>query len=163
MSVEIEIQVLKSEMAKGMAVMERLGKYLIVYQKEKITEKQPSIEEAMVVSQGISNYYTCAETIFLRISRFFENHLPRERWHQTLLEKMVLEIDGIRPRVISDSVYSALLELLKFRHFSRYYFDLDYDWDKLNYLLKKFNALHDPLHKDLMRFNDFISQIIQAE
>jgi len=103
----------------------------------------------MVVSQSLSNYYTCAETLFVRASRFFENHLPQDRWHQALLEKMVLEIEGVRPRVISGPVYSALVELLKFRLFSRYYFDLDYDWDKLLFLLKKFNDLQEPLKNDL--------------
>ncbi len=44
---------------------------------------------------------------------------------------MILEIEGVRKAVISDETYSNLLEFLKFRHFKRYYFEFDYDWDKL--------------------------------
>ena len=162
MSVNTDIQVLRSEIAKGREVMDRLARYLHVYQAEKITGKTPSIAEAMVVSQSLSNYYTCIETIFVRISRFFENHLPPDRWHQALLEKMCLEIEGIRPRVISDFVFSSLLELLKFRHFSRYYFDLDYDWDKLLFLIKKFNDLREPLKKDMEKFDVFLVRLLKA-
>ena len=41
----------------------------------------------MVITQSLTNYYTCLETIFLRISKFFENNLDKDQWHQSLLEK----------------------------------------------------------------------------
>ncbi len=43
-------------------------------------------------------------------------------WHRPLLEKMALEIEDVRPKVIGDAAYHGLLELLKYRHFARYYF-----------------------------------------
>jgi len=35
----------------------------------------------------LENYYTCAETIFVRISQFFENSLSKERWHSICWRK----------------------------------------------------------------------------
>ena len=58
------------------------------------------------------------------------------RWHADLLEKMTLRIEGTRDAVISDSTAAALSELMKLRHFRRYYFELEYDWDKLDCLQK---------------------------
>jgi hypothetical protein len=65
---------------------------------------------------------------------------------------MTLEFPCIRPRVISDTTHRDLHELLKFRHFTRYYFDLDYDWDKLRFLIKKFQNLRTPLRSELNAF-----------
>lgn len=52
-----------------------------------------------------------------------------------ILDKMVLEKKGIRPRVFSDESHRLLAELMRFRHFKRYYPELDYDWEKLRCLL----------------------------
>jgi hypothetical protein len=75
------------------------------------------------------------------------------------LDKMILEIEDVRPQVISSSTYLGLLELLKFRHFSRYYFELDYDWDKLKFLLKKFNDIHVQVRMDISDFERFLDKL----
>ncbi len=79
---------------------------------------------ALIIAGLIENYYICLETVFLRISQFFENTLDPERWHTDLLEKMTLHLEGVRLAAVSQANYPNLLELLKFRHFRRYYFEL---------------------------------------
>ena len=49
---------------------------------------------ALIVAGLLENYYTCLETILLRISQSFENNLDAARWHNDLLQKMTLEIEG---------------------------------------------------------------------
>jgi hypothetical protein len=139
MSVENEIDILKSEISKGMSVLTRIENYYQSYIKKKCIVKKMETEQAIVISDVICNYYTCLETIFIRISQFFENNLLKEKWHQDLLNKMVLQIDNIREAVISEETYNNLLELLKFRYFKRYYFGFNYDWEKLDFIQKKFN------------------------
>ncbi|HMP72287.1 MAG TPA: hypothetical protein PKE55_03400 [Kiritimatiellia bacterium] len=117
---------------------------------------------AMVVSEFMVDYYTCLETCFLRISQFFENHLSKDRWHSDLLEKMALKIEGVRDPVISDSTAAGLGELMKFRHFRRYYFELDYDWDKLDYLQKVFARVLLAIPAELNAFKDFL-RLLQDE
>ena len=129
------------------------------YRNEKVSVETRGIEEAMVIAQSMTNYYTCIETIFLRVSRFFENNLSKERWHQELLDRMTIEIEGIRKAVISDDVKDALTEILKFRHFTRYYFELNYDWDKLDFLLKKFDLLADNLPEQVRNFLLFLDEL----
>ena len=41
-------------------------------------EKQSS---AIVMAEIMEDFYTCLETLFLRISQFFENTLRKEKWH----------------------------------------------------------------------------------
>jgi len=111
---------------------------------------------AVMIAGLFENYYTCIETAFQKISQRFENHLDPVRWHAELLSKMTLRIEGIRIPAISEANYPALLELQRFRHFKRYYFDLDYDWDRLDFLRKKLAAAHPVALSDLGAFIDFL-------
>jgi hypothetical protein len=156
MSVDHTIRTLSSEVRKGIQVLERIASRL-----EGISSDKAGDLEALAVTQLLSNYYTCAETIFLRISRFFENNLPPEKWHQVLLERMTLHIDDVRPCVITDEVYDDLRELMKFRHFSRYYFDLDYDWDRLEFLIQKFQDSRVPLQQQLKAFDEYLQRLVE--
>ena len=116
---------------------------------------------ALIVAGLLENYYTCLETIFLRISQSFENNLDPARWHNDLLQKMTLEIEGIRAAAVSEEVFPPLFELLKFRHFKRYYFELEYDWDRLDFLLTKLRQVHPLVARDLARFVCFASTLDQ--
>ena len=116
----------------------------------------------IVLADFFERYYTCVETIFLRISQYFENQLEPNRWHRNLLERMTVRFEGIRERVLSEKSYYLALEFLKFRHFKRYYFDVDYDWDKLIFLQKKFDQLTESIHQDLDRFDKFLTKLTDS-
>ncbi len=111
---------------------------------------------AVMIAGLFENYYTCLETAFQKISQYFENHLDPVRWHAELLSKMTLRIEGIRIPAVSEANYPALLELQRFRHFKRYYFDLDYDWDRLDFLRKKLDMAHPEALADLGVFIEFL-------
>ena len=42
---------------------------------------------AVYLAEIMEDTYTCTETLFLRISQFFENSISQDRWHQDLLKK----------------------------------------------------------------------------
>ena len=117
---------------------------------------------ALIVAGLLENYYTCLETIFQRISQYFDNNLDPERWHSDLLQKMTLEIDGVRAAAVSQAAFSPLFELLKFRHFKRYYFELEYDWDRLDFLVAKLAQAHPLVLHDLQRFERFMSALQES-
>ena len=114
---------------------------------------------ALIVAGLLENYYTCLETIFLRISQSFDNNLDPARWHNDLLQKMTLEIEGVRTAAVSEETFSPLFELQKFRHFKRYYFELEYDWDRLDFLVTKLRQVHPLVVRDLERFVRFASAL----
>lgn len=65
----------------------------------------------------IHTLYGVLENYFLRISKFFENNLPTDGWHKALVERMALDIEGLRPALLSDGEGKEdLLSVLKFRH-----------------------------------------------
>ena len=116
---------------------------------------------ALIVAGLLENYYTCLETIYLRISQGFENKLDPARWHNDLLQKMTLDIEGVRTAAVSEEAFPPLFELLKFRHFKRYYFELEYDWDRLDFLVTKLRQVHPLVMRDLERFVRFASALVK--
>jgi hypothetical protein len=122
----------------------------------------PGTAAAMVFSQVFTDCYTIIETLFFRISQHFENSLSKSEWHKELLEKMRLEIPGVRKAAISDTTYEVCLELLRFRHFRRYYFELDYDWDRIELAEKKYLQVQELLPRDLDVFESFLREMLDA-
>ena len=61
----------------------------------------------------------------------------------------------------SEEAFPPLFELLKFRHFKRYYFELEYDWDRLDFLVSKLRGVHPLVTRDLERFVRFASALDQ--
>ncbi len=151
--------ILQEDVKKHIDILETLYRY-----KEQASENELKIlgktqSSALIFAGILEQYYTCLETVFLRISQYFENDLTPDKWHTELLRKMNLKIEGIRSEVISDKSFKLLLELLRFRHFKRYYFQLEYDWDRLDFLLKKIDQVHPLVLDDLERFRKFLKSI----
>jgi hypothetical protein len=148
--------VLIAEVEKSLAVLQRIDEFYRGFCRSDPGADPRSTERAIVIADVLSSYYTCCETVFLRISQFFENSLSDDKWHQDLLRKMTLDLPGVRERVVADPTAALLGELLKFRHFKRYYFEFNYDWDRLEFLQKKYEQLQPLLRSDFSRFLLFL-------
>ena len=114
---------------------------------------------ALVVAGYLETYYTVMETFFVRVSGYFENNLPPGRWHSALLENMTLQIEGLRARVVGERNLLRLRELLRFRHFRRYYVEMEYDWARIDFLLATLDGAHPTVLSDLDRFATFLCQV----
>jgi HepT-like protein len=154
-----EIVLLKSEINKTIEIIKQIEIFYKSFSQKEFTSIGRTEISAIVIAQIIENFYTAVETLFLRLSQFFENNLNREKWHKDLLDKMVLQIDGVRDAVISEQSFSELLELMRFRHFKRYYFELKYDWDKLDFLIKKLESQFVKIPDELKKFNLFLDKL----
>ncbi|MGA2975630.1 MAG: hypothetical protein ABSF77_10005 [Spirochaetia bacterium] len=72
--------------------------------------------------------YGILENYFLRVSKFFENDLPPDRWHKSLVEKIALEIADVRPALLADEASKRhALDLLRFRYRFRNLYGEDLD------------------------------------
>lgn len=156
------IQVLISEIEKARVVLDRIDAFYRDYLERHHQAEARLTEQAIVIADSLAAWYTCLETLFLRVSRFFENNLAQDRWHQDLLDKMTLGLPGIREQVIGDDTALWLAELLRFRHFKRYYFEFNYDWDRLEFVQKKYAQLQPLLRRDLDRFVGFLHQLAKG-
>ena len=156
-----DINSLIAMIQKHQSVLDRLETYYLEYVDTRIKQTIGEHADAVVIADTIGKYYTCLETVFLRISKVFENELSATRWHHDLLDRMTLDIAKIRPAVIGEKTYRVLRELLRFRHFSRYYFEMDYDWDRLIFIQKKFVAAIDLVRKDLADYVGILQSLIE--
>ena len=123
----------------------------------------PDRAERIVVAQILENSYTAIETALLRIAQGFDNSLNPEKWHSDLLDKMLLEKKGVRPAVLTDESHRLLTELMRFRHFKLYYLELDYDWEKLRYLLSVYRRCLPLVRAELKAFRDEIVRGLQED
>ena len=116
-------------------------------------------DTALMIAGYLETYYTALETFFVRVSQHFENTLPPERWHSSLLEKMNLSIPKVRDKVVGDKNLSKLRELLRFRHFRRYYVEVEYDWLRIDFLLRTIDVAHHLVLEDLVEFDEFLRRL----
>jgi len=85
----------------------------------------------------LHNIYGCVENACLRISKFFENGLSKDNWHRDLLNRMLLDISGIRPAFFTREEYDFFDELRGFRHVFRNIYNKNIDVHRLIALQKR--------------------------
>ena len=110
----------------------------------------------------IHTIYGLLENYFLRISKFFENSLPSDTWHRTLVDRMALNIPGVRPALIADDdLKKRILELLRFRHRFRNLYGEDLAPDKtaavqstLARVVETLPNVHDEFRTKLLKIAD---------
>lgn len=159
MSADESVQVLRAEIEHSLEVLARIERF---YDEQRLVNDPAadrSRERGIVIADILNNYYTALETIFLRISQYFENHLAADRWHSELLDRMLLSIPGVRPRVLSEEVHHSLRELMRFRHFKRYYLEFDYDWDRLDFLCKKLDHVRVHIRTEIEAFVQLLAAL----
>lgn len=76
----------------------------------------------------INRIYNILEKAFERLCESFENHLEKTgRYHDTLIERMTLDLKGIRPAFLPLDAVRDVRELKGFGHLFRHAYDLDLD------------------------------------
>ena len=50
--------------------------------------------------------------------------------------------------------------LMRFRHFKRYYFHLDYDWDRLEYLIALVRRVAPEIAREFDEFRGYVSELV---
>ena len=154
-----DVALLLGQISKSESVLKRITEEYDAFLETDFKLLGRKSTSAIVIAEYLVDYYTCLETLFFRVSQFFENNLRKERWHADLLERMTLQVEGVREPVISDQTLAILSELMKFRNFRRYYFELNYDWDKPGYLQKKYAEVRELIPAELTIFKAFVRKL----
>jgi hypothetical protein len=152
------IAALAAEIDAALPVLDRISEFYDRFHRQPGGADR-SVENAIIVSDVMVSFYTCLETAFQRISQFFENALDDARWREQLLRAMTWTVPEVRERVISNATFSALSELRRFRHFKRYYFSFDYDWDRLELVRSKYLACRVPVRRELAAYSDYLQRL----
>jgi hypothetical protein len=117
-------------------------------------------ERTILVAYHLHNLYCAFEDAFQRVAETFENDVPdKNQWHAQLLHRMTLDIEGVRPRVLSDRSADCLDELRRFRHLFRSAYALSLDPGRLRLVWDKAADLRRSYPGDLDRFLDYVDQL----
>jgi hypothetical protein len=107
--------------------------------------------------------YGAVESAFERVARTMEGSIPTGRdWHVALLESMSLDIEGVRPRVLSPESLRLLRGLLAFRHFFRHAYAVRLQPPRLEALREDMLELREPLERDLAQLDAHLAQVASA-
>ncbi|MGI9114565.1 MAG: hypothetical protein ACR2FX_05940 [Chthoniobacterales bacterium] len=101
---------------------------------ERIREETPGHLEACAYE--LARLYSAFERSLERICEEFENHFEkRGDYHEKLLQRLALQLDGIRPALLPCDWVDRLRELKGFRHLVRHAYDIRLRRDRLSELV----------------------------
>jgi len=122
-------------------------------------KKKRIYEESLALK--LHNFYTGCERIFQKIAGDINGGVPVTfDWHRRLLYSMSLEIEKLRPPVISKDTARALGEYLAFRHVVRNIYGFEIESERLGGLVIRIDKAFEGVKKDLTEFIKFLREIV---
>jgi len=124
-----------------------------------LEEDELDVYQKAVIGYFLHNFYNACESIFMTIYRFFENDLDPRQWHKSLLRRMKLDIEEVRPAVISEELYEVLNDFRAFRHVFRNLYSFELDWQREKVVADRFDTAVDGLQKEIEDFISFLQDL----
>lgn len=109
------------------------------------------------VALNLHGFYSGLEKIFEKVAANVDGTLPTaSNWHQELLRQMTLEVDGIRPAVISEETRDMLEDYRGFRHVVRNVYTYHLNPEKMEHLISNVDVVLEKLTAELLDFAVFL-------
>jgi hypothetical protein len=124
---------------------------------------QREITPEIVESTGywLHNLYCAYEDLFKIVAGFWENNVSSDSmWHKRLLKRMRINIEGVRPALISEDSFNHLNELRSFRHVFRHAYSYGLDDERVFFIVKRVLKQESALSSDMERFRNYIYKVI---
>jgi hypothetical protein len=121
----------------------------------RIEDRKRKTDKAAMESVGyqLHNLYCAFEDLFKIVAETFENHIQDKRkYHQELLKRMAISIEGVRPRLLSQEGFLLLDNLRSFRHLFRHAYSYELDERKLKIVLDDAFTLRKICRNDIDAF-----------
>ncbi|MBI4586533.1 MAG: hypothetical protein HY717_21190 [Planctomycetes bacterium] len=116
--------------------------------------------EIILYGYHLHQWYSAAENLLSRIAHHFGNEIERDEWHKGLLERLKLDVPGLRPPVLSQESFDHLNALRGFRHIFRHAYDYVLRWELMKPNVLRFPAAHQAFLRDLDHFSRFLQQLV---
>lgn len=155
-----KLTILKSEILRDMEKLERLfKKFAASYKKYQLQKEYAFLVESAFYANQI---YIGFERMFHNVAETFENSIDEKSGHKSLLDRMLLDLENIRPSVISQANHRCLKELRAFRHFFRHTYDFDLEDEKFSIVVSRTRELEKNYRTDLEKFLQYIDDLIKT-
>ena len=108
----------------------------------------------------LHGFYNGLENIFYSIADTIDDHVPQgENWHKAILSQMAIEIENVRPAVISEESVAMLDEYLRFRHRIRNIYSFSLVPDRIKVLVEKLPTIFQRVQSNLIDFTQFLEKL----
>lgn len=128
----------------------------VIHQKLLDRATRLSVDDDIIlesIAYQIHNLYCTVEDLLKIVASCFENNISStSQWHSVLLQRMTIEIPGIRPALLSPDSYTILNSMRGFRHFFRHAYASDIDYQQLTVNLHRALELKKHLDHDVSQF-----------
>ena len=122
-----------------------------------IETKSPLARRSM--GSILHDFYTCCERIFRRIAVEMNGGLEEtEQWHKTLLYRMTVPVEGVRPPVLSEELAAELDEYLAFRHVFRNIYGFELKGDRIIRLSERLPEVAGRLKDEIAAFRKLLEK-----
>jgi hypothetical protein len=149
------LQTLKSELVAQLDRIQELDAKLHGYVAPHPPPQALPETVLITVSYLLSGIYGCCEDQFVKIARVFENRIANPAsWHRELLERMQIEVEGVRPRVLGRPAFRLLNELRSFRHVFRSSYSFELDEERVRLIWGRWESGKVLVRKDIQSFID---------
>jgi hypothetical protein len=106
--------------------------------------------------------YSAFEDLFKLVSAFWENNLAIEGdFHIHLLRRMLVQVEGVRPALVSEESYRSLNELRGFRHVFRHAYTYGLDAERISLLLRRLLDKKGVFLNDIQAFRSAIAEMLK--
>lgn len=129
-----------------------------------LARKKVASESVESSGYWLHNLFCAYEDLFKIVSAFWENDVNNDgAFHRTLIKRMLLEIEGVRPALLSEKAFRHLDELRGFRHVFRHAYSYGLDDERVIYLLKKVLKKKPSLLEDLNAFRKKVASLLVGQ
>lgn len=123
-------------------------------------ETVPTRFDLRGIGSLLHDFYTAVEDIFEAIAGDINGDFPHGvAWHKELLTKISMPIPKLRPAVISEELRWNLDEYLRFRHLFRNVYGYMLDWERMQPLLAKMEAVYRQFEEEITIFRSFLMRL----
>lgn len=148
-----DIALLKADIIDEMDKIKKVcNEFSPLIDKLKLSEEEIGNYDKAVIGYLMHNFYGGCENIFRSIARFFENEVSSQSWHKDLLKRMTLDIEGFRPKVVSEKLFLLLDDFRGFRHKFRYSYSFELDWEREKVVAKRLMRTWEMLNSEVELF-----------
>ena len=129
---------------------------VLAWQRFKHTNDELYVDSAALNLQGA---YNGIERLFEIIARNIDRERPTgNNWHQQLLQQMAMEVDTIRPAVISAASLQGLDNYRAFRHIVRHVYSDEFETQRIGELVSEARQVFGQVAAELRAFAIFLEQ-----
>ena len=143
---------IRKEIEEDLTALERIdGEY------QSIPDNVPKWMVLRTKASLLHDFYTGLERIFSRVASELNGGLPNtEQWDRDLLRDMSLDLESIRPPVITKKLYKSLIPYLRFRHLFRNLYGFELDEEKMRDLDTHFPETRSRTTREINNFLDWL-------